>query len=100
MTGNPSVSRYPIAPPDTPPLCVNSNFKRLHHTAPAAKYCLPARAIFPKAFNYQLIIMMRRKGIMTMKIMMKGEYDEYDIQVSPYLCGSYLKPSQAAMQCL
>ena len=48
MTGNPSVSRYPIAPPDTPPLCVNSNFKRLGTTERLlpAKYCLPAAAIF------------------------------------------------------
>ena len=97
MTGNPSVSRYPIAPPDTPPLCVNSNFKRLHHPA-AAKYCLPAPPIFLPAFNYKLIIRMMRRRIM--KIMMKGEDDEYDIQESPSLCGSNLQPSQATMQCL
>ena len=45
MTGIPSVSRYPIAPPDTPPLCVNSNFKR-HHRAAASQVLSPAPPIF------------------------------------------------------
>ena len=48
MTGNPSVSRYPIAPPDTPPLCVNSNFKR-HHRAAASQVLSPL-----PPFSYRL----------------------------------------------
>ena len=59
MTGNPSVSRYPIAPPDTPPLCVNSNFKRLHHRAAVGQVLSPRCRHFHPAFNYQLLMMMR-----------------------------------------
>ena len=67
MTGNPSVSRYPIAPPDTPPLCVNSNFKRLHHRAAVGQVLSPRCRHFHPAFNYQLLMMMRNMMMRNMR---------------------------------